>query len=84
MKKVIYAIAALSVASGLRAEQAKSSYSSTSEFTYASEYMFRGVENAGNSFQPSGECNSGDVSLNLWTNQPVTKHENNEIDLSGS
>ena len=84
MKKVIYAIAALSVASGLHAQQAKSSYSITTDFTYASEYIFRGVENAGNSFQPSVEFNSGDFSLNLWTNQPITKRENNEIDLSGS
>jgi uncharacterized protein (TIGR02001 family) len=81
MKNIIYAIAALSVASGLRAEEPKSDYSITADFTYASEYIFRGAENAGNSFQPSVELTCGDFSVGLWTNQPVTKHENNEIDL---
>ncbi|HWA08161.1 MAG TPA: hypothetical protein VG838_01710 [Opitutaceae bacterium] len=84
MKNIIYAIAALSAAAGLRAEEPKSDYSITADFTYASEYIFRGVENAQNSFQPSVEFTKGDFNLDLWTNQPVTRHENNEIDLSGS
>ena len=83
MKNIIYVIAALAAASGLRADEPKSDYSITTDFTYASEYIFRGVENSGNAFQPSIEFTTGDLNLDLWTNQPVTKHENNEIDLSG-
>ena len=84
MKNIIYVIAALSASAGLNAAASTPSYSITSDFTYASEYIFRGVANAGNSFQPSLEFTQGDLSLGLWTSQPVTKHENNEIDLYGS
>ena len=84
MKNTIYVIAALAAASGLRAEAAIPNYSITSDFTYTSEYVFRGVKQAGNSFQPSVELSSGGLNVDLWTNQPITKHENNEIDVAAS
>jgi uncharacterized protein (TIGR02001 family) len=83
MKKTTLLFVALASLATLRAAEppTKSSYSITSDFTYSSEYVFRGVENAGNSFQPSVELTSGDFNLGLWTNEPVTKHENNELDF---
>jgi uncharacterized protein (TIGR02001 family) len=85
MKHTIYVIAALAAAAGLRAQSpapaSSPGYSITSDFTYASEYVFRGVKSAGNSFQPSVELAAGDFNVGVWTNQPITKHQNNEIDF---
>ena len=81
MKNLIYGIAALAAASGLRAQTSIPDISVTSDFTYASEYVFRGVKQAGNSFQPSVEITSGGFNAGLWTNEAVTKHENNEVDV---
>jgi uncharacterized protein (TIGR02001 family) len=81
MKNSIYLIAALAAASGLRADDPKPAYSITSDFTYASEYVFRGVKSAGNSFQPSVEVAAGDFNVGVWTNEPLTKHQNNEVDV---
>ena len=83
MKKTSLILAALAAGAGLNAQDVKSSYSVTTDFTYASEYIFRGIEYAGNSFQPSIEISSGDAYLGIWTNQPITKREANEIDLYG-
>jgi uncharacterized protein (TIGR02001 family) len=81
MKKTAIILAALAAGAGLNAQDVKSSYSVTTDFTYASEYIFRGVELAGNSFQPSVEVTVEDFYLGLWTNQPVTKREANEVDV---
>jgi uncharacterized protein (TIGR02001 family) len=81
MKNLIYVIAALAAASGLRAQTSVPDISVTSDFTYASEYVFRGVKQAGNSFQPSVELTSGGFNAGVWTSQPVTRHENNEVDV---
>lgn len=81
MKNSIYLIAALAAASGLRADEPKPAYSITSDFTYASEYVFRGVKSAAASFQPSVELATGDFNVGLWTNQPLLKHQNNEVDV---
>ena len=83
MKKTAILLAALAAGAGLNAQDVKSSYSVTTDFTYASEYVFRGVEVAGNSFQPSIEVSAGDAYVGLWTNNPVTDGESNEIDIYG-
>jgi uncharacterized protein (TIGR02001 family) len=83
MKKTALLLAAITAGAGLNAQDVKSSYSVTTDFTYASEYVFRGVEAAGNSFQPSIEVSAGDAYVGLWTNNPVTDGENNEIDVYG-
>ena len=83
MKKTSLILAALAAGAGLNAQDVKSSYSVTTDFTYASEYIFRGIENAGPSFQPSIEVSAGDAYVGFWTNQPVTKGETNEIDIYG-
>lgn len=82
MKKVILLAAALATTSAwAQPSGGATGYSVTTDFTYASEYIFRGIENAGNSFQPSVEVAVGDFSVGLWTNQPVTNSEANEIDI---
>ena len=83
MKKTAILLAAIAAGAGLNAQDVKSSYSVTTDFTYASEYVFRGVEAAGNSFQPSVEVSVGDAYVGLWTNNPVTDGENNKIDVYG-
>lgn len=83
MKKITILWAALSATAGLYAQDPKSSYSVTTDFAYTSEYVFRGIKAAGSSFQPSVEVTMQDFYLGLWTNQPVTKHQDNEIDLYG-
>lgn len=81
MKKIAIILAALAASVGMNAQDSKSSYSVTTDFTYSSEYIFRGIESADASFQPSVELAMGDFYVGLWTNQPVTKHANNEIDI---
>jgi uncharacterized protein (TIGR02001 family) len=84
MKKTSLLIAALASLGTLRAAEppaTMSSYSITSDFTYSSEYIFRGMERAGNAFQPSVELTTSDFNLGLWTDEPITKHENDELDL---
>lgn len=63
------------------AAEPKPAYTVTTDFTYSSDYVFRGLKTAGNSFQASVEAASGDFNAGLWTNQPITKNENDEIDL---
>lgn len=84
MKKTLVLFAALVAGASLHAQSQtpKSSYSVTTDFTYTSEYVFRGVQITKDSFQPSVEVSVGDFYVNLWTNQPITRHENNGIDVS--
>lgn len=83
MKKITILWAALGAAAGLYAQDPKSSYSVTTDFAYTSQYVFRGVKAAGSSFQPSVEVTMEDFYLGLWTSQPITKHQDNEIDVYG-
>ncbi|WP_404424732.1 TorF family putative porin [Nibricoccus sp. IMCC34717] len=83
MKKTILLLAALSVAAGLRAEEAKSTYSVTTDFSYTSKYVFRGLKLTDEAFQPSVEVSAGDAYIGVWTSQPVTKNQSNEVDVYG-
>jgi uncharacterized protein (TIGR02001 family) len=82
MKKI--ALFAALVAAGVatsNAEEAQSSYSVTLDFPYTSKYVFRGVELANSSIQPSVEVASGPIYIGVWSNQPITKHQENEFDF---
>lgn len=81
MKKLLVFLAGLAPAAGLSAAESKPAYTVTTDFTYTSDYVFRGLKSAGNSFQASVEAASGDFNAGLWTNQPITKNQNDEIDL---
>jgi uncharacterized protein (TIGR02001 family) len=83
MKKTAILFAALAVCAGVNAQEPRSSYSVTTDFTYASKYIFRGVDRApdSDSFQGSVEVGVKDFYVGVWTNQPITKNLDNEIDL---
>lgn len=83
MKKIALLLAALlTTGATLSADQAAaSSYAVTVDFPYASKYVFRGIQYAEGSFQPSVKVTSGAGYAGLWTNQPVTSNIDNEIDL---
>jgi uncharacterized protein (TIGR02001 family) len=81
MKKTAILLAALAAGAGVQAQEPRSSYSVTTDFTFASEYVFRGVELADNSFQGSVEVTVQDFYVGLWSNQPITRHQDNEIDI---
>jgi uncharacterized protein (TIGR02001 family) len=81
MKKIALLLAAMAPASVLSAADPTPGYTVTTDFSYTSDYVFRGIKSAGNSFQPSVEVAVGDFNAGLWSNQPITKNENNEIDL---
>ena len=55
-----------------------SEISVTSDITFASEYVFRGIEFADHSFQPSVEVEIGDLYVGIWSNLP-TDDADNEI-----
>ncbi|OIR04283.1 bacterial protein of unknown function (Gcw_chp) [mine drainage metagenome] len=66
-----------------RADQTQSSYSVTLDFPYTSKYVFRGLEraNGAQSIQPSVELATRDFYAGIWSNQPVTRHADNEFDF---
>jgi len=81
MKKILFFCFTGFLAAADMHAQSMSGYSVTGDFTYTSKYIFRGIENAGNSFQPSVEVAAGDFHAGLWTNQPVVRRQSNEIDF---
>lgn len=90
MKKTLLAVLGLSLGSiGLHAEEAKSSYSITSDFTYTTQYFFRGVLQQKAAFQPSVTFAQGPLSFGVWTSQALENKstawsQGNEVDLFGS
>lgn len=80
-------LGALLTSSAIAAEEAvveptnKSAYSITADFPYASKYVFRGIQYAKDSFQPSVKLSAGDGYLGIWANQPLDNEFDSEIDL---
>lgn len=88
MRLTLLAAGALLLASTLHAEDSKSSYSITTDFTYASEYIFRGVEQQDQAFQPAVTFTKDTLSLGVWTSQGLNNKnlvwaQGSEIDLWG-
>ena len=88
MKKTALIFAALAVAGVSYAADnvnvtTKPSYSVTSDFSYTSEYVFRGIKNSNAAFQGSVEVGQDDVRVGLWTSRPINGkgEDNNEIDF---
>jgi len=71
MRKTLLAALALIAAAGLSAEEAKSSYSITSDVTYTTRYFFRGVKNQDSALQPSITYTQGAFSGGIWTSQAL-------------
>lgn len=84
-KSVLLAVAVAASGVCARADQPQSSYSVTLDFPYTSKYVFRGLEraNGAQSIQPSVELDSGNFYTGIWSNQPVTRHADNEFDFYG-
>lgn len=87
MKNIATVIAALFFGSALFAEASKSSYTISTDFTLASEYIFRGIEQQDRAFQPSITVAYEALTLCIWTSQALN-HKNeswaqgNEIDFT--
>lgn len=52
------------------------------DLAYASNYVFRGVERAGDSTQAAVELNRGNFRGGLWINQPFDSGDTREVSLS--
>jgi uncharacterized protein (TIGR02001 family) len=90
MKKTITLCAALLIAgSALTAQDAtptaEPAYAVTVDFPYVTKYVFRGLQLARSSLQPSVEVAAGDFYSGVWNNTPLrNEHDGNaskELDL---
>lgn len=82
MKKIaLFAVLASTAGLALAQQEPKSSYSVSVDFPYTSKYVFRGLEAASDSIQPSVEVAVSDFYIGVWTNQPITKNQSNEFDF---
>jgi uncharacterized protein (TIGR02001 family) len=81
------AVAGISNAADNVTVASKPSYSVTSDFSYTSEYVFRGLKNSNAAFQGSVEVGQDDIRVGVWTSQPINAKRdvaivyNNEIDF---
>jgi len=90
MKKLSSIIAALLLSLSLQAaDEPASAYSVSSDFTYTTQYFFRGVKNQEQAFQPSVTLTSGNWTTGVWTSQALNKKaaswaQGKEYDFFGS
>ncbi len=71
--------ALLAAAPGLWADEPPAA---RADFSYASSYVFRGVERAGQSAQAGAELVRDDFRGGIWTNQPFKNSEASETNLN--
>lgn len=81
MKKTALLVAAVLAGSSLHAQEPASAYSVTLDFSYVSEYVFRGISLADDAIQPSVEVAVGDFYAGIWTSMPITNKYTNEFDF---
>jgi len=89
MNKFLFTAAALAAAAGLSAQDPKSSYSVTADFAYASEYVFRGLEQSDAALQPAVTVTIDKLQLGVWSSQALSNQSEawahgNEVDVWGS
>jgi len=90
MKKIALFAAVIALSLNLKAaDEPVSSYSVSSDFTYTTQYFFRGVKNQEQAFQPSITLTSGSWSTGVWASQALNKKaaswaQGREIDFFGS
>jgi uncharacterized protein (TIGR02001 family) len=82
MKTTITSIALLAPAAWLGAAL-PGGVDISSELTYASRYVFRGVQQAGNSFQPTLELAMDDLYAGVWGNFPTDAGQGRELNYYG-
>lgn len=84
MKKIALILTALLTGASLSANDAPaSSYSVSVDFPYASKYVFRGIELAEGSFQPSVKLTSGNFYAGIWSSLPTDDGYEAEVDYYG-
>lgn len=71
MKKILVLALSAVAAGGI----AKADYSLSSDLTYASDYIFRGVQLADNTLHPSLELTQGDFYVGMWAALPIDNVE---------
>ncbi len=81
MKKIAAILLAAGITGSSLSAQEESSYSITMDFPFVSEYIFRGLQFAEESIQPSVEFASGDFYAGIWSSQPVVGKDPNEFDF---
>ncbi|MGA3007245.1 MAG: TorF family putative porin [Opitutaceae bacterium] len=61
----------------------KFDYSVSTSVDFSSEYVFRGVKDTNQAFQPSVEVDSNNFDIGVWTNQPILDNQQDEVDFYG-
>jgi len=89
MKKIVFVTALIALGLTLKADEPVSAYSVSSDFTYTTQYFFRGVKNQEQALQPSVTLTSGSWSTGVWASQALNKKkaswaQGREIDFVGS
>lgn len=81
MKKILVLALAACAAGGI----AKADYSLSTDITYTTEYVFRGIQLGDNTLHPSIEVTQGDFYLGMWAALPIDQVESkdwsNEFDF---
>lgn len=80
MKKTVLIIIALLASLSMSAQE-ETAFSATVDVTYASKYVFRGVQLADETLMPSVEIGYGNFAAGAWSAQPITSNIDNEIDF---
>lgn len=73
-------VAGASLSAQAPAAAAAPAYSVTADFTYATKYVFRGVQLAKGAFQPSIKLTSGDFYAGVWSSIPADSGYELEVD----
>ena len=84
--KILILIPFVLAAANEKVVMAQTSITIETSFAYESEYVFRGVQFADQSFQPSVEIGFGSFYLGTWVNAPIVDPDAqflNEIDFYG-
>ena len=86
MKKIALLLAVFGASFSAHAADAtvadsRPAYTLTTDFTFASEYVFRSQKNTNSAFQASAELGYENAYAGVWTNQPLRDQEHNEVDL---
>lgn len=81
MKKIAAIALAAALSGASLSAQEESTYSITMDFPYVSDYIFRGLQFAEESIQPSIEFATGDFYAGIWTSNPVVGNVANEFDF---
>jgi uncharacterized protein (TIGR02001 family) len=79
MKRILLSLITAVVPAGWAGAAMPQDISVSSDITYSSRYVFRGIQLAGNSFQPALEVGMGDLYAGVWANLP-TASGGTEID----